>query len=156
MREDNPTILAGSQVSRPWRDVLTRFRLTLSAIGPRAEIPDVPFARVCIALLANVPTTLRTPTLAIREVRVHVWQIESAEMLRLSELGFALIRRFARLERVEVMVKMNRNYLEGVDMAGIALAVSEAMPKLQARGTLAVVEWDRTSFKMTGNKSGGY
>lgn len=119
-----------------------RLQLPVASTDAPAVIPDFPLARVCIALLAHVSATLRVLTLMVREVRTHV-QIESAETLGLSELDAVLAGRFERLERVEVMVEpMSWQYAHEVNMAEVRLAVSKVMPKLQAKGVLAVVEWD--------------
>lgn len=91
-------------------------------------------------MLANVPTTLRVFTLKVHGDATEYARGDSAERIGLRELDTALIERFERLERVEVMVFIDLQHRDGVsvDLQEYALAVSKAMPRLQAKGMLQV------------------
>lgn len=94
------------------------------------DIPRVPLADVCIALLANMPVTVRVLTIKFWGAHEPA-KIRSEKTLRLRALDAVLAERHAHLERVEVITYM------GVDCVE---ALTRAMPKLRRRGVLAVIQ----------------
>ncbi|KAL1946260.1 hypothetical protein VTO73DRAFT_15387 [Trametes versicolor] len=127
-----------------WRDLNLSSCTSVTTVMHRIHLysidAHVPLARVCIAVLANVPTSLRVFTLRVHGDATEYARGDSAERIGLRELDTALIERFERLERVEVMVFIDLQHRDGVslDLQEYALAVSKAMPRLQAKGMLQV------------------
>lgn len=120
---------------------LTSFTLEICvppARGPAGarDIPRIPLAEVCIAVLANIPATLRVLTVKLSGVREQA-QVKSAKTLGLRALDAALAERHTHLERVEVMLDGGLS----PSMLECSLALFKAMPKLRAKGVLAVVDW---------------
>lgn len=109
---------------------------------PPAEsthIPRVPLASVCIALLANMPATVRVLVLKLWGLDAN-WQVQlaNANRLGLRALDDALANgRHDHLERVEVMLDARHCAWREECEVG----VGEALPKLRAKGVLAVVDW---------------
>ncbi|EIW55335.1 uncharacterized protein TRAVEDRAFT_23044 [Trametes versicolor FP-101664 SS1] len=138
-REDDPEY---------WRTLNLQTCTSLQTLGldlsiPPAEsthTPRVPLARVCIALLANMPSTVRMLVLKLWGLDAANWQVQLAntDRLGLRALDDALAGgRHDHLERVEVM--LDARHCAWREECEVGLG--EAMPRLRARGVLAVVDW---------------
>lgn len=93
------------------------------------DILRVPLSDVCIALLANIPATVRVLTMKLWGTSKPA-ELKSAKTLWLRALDAALAERHAHLERVEVMV--DTYVVECLE------ALASAMPQLLTRGMLGV------------------
>ena len=99
-----------------------------STLAPIAH-SDVPPSAVCVAILANVPPTLRTLNLALFQASGPVC-IQS-EKLSLGLIDDALSeQRFPSLTKVKIVL------YDSVSMEESSEAVREMMPKCRQRGLL--------------------
>ncbi|OJT08414.1 hypothetical protein TRAPUB_702 [Trametes pubescens] len=134
-----------------WREVNLRSCTSLRTLSfelavPPADskhtphTPHVPLAWVCIALLADVPATLRVLTIKLLGLDAN-WktQIENVNTLGLETLDVALAERHDHLERVELMLMLDAQHCTYLEECSSALL--KAMPKLHAKGVLSVVDW---------------
>ncbi|KAJ8472487.1 hypothetical protein ONZ51_g8472 [Trametes cubensis] len=93
-------------------------------------LPPVPFTTVCIALLDQLPNTLRTVAFKIRSPDEAY--IYDANWLNLQELDEALVARFPSLEQVHVML---HGYIRWVECTRL---IRSAMAKCGQRGILSI------------------
>lgn len=96
------------------------------------DIPHVPLADVCIALLANIPATVQVLIIKLSGANERA-AVCSARTLGLGALDAALAERYGHLERVQVTLgTVTSTVVDCLD------AVTKAMPKLRTRGMLTV------------------
>ncbi|KAI0325887.1 hypothetical protein GY45DRAFT_174954 [Cubamyces sp. BRFM 1775] len=92
--------------------------------------PQVPYTTVCIALFAQLPSTLRIATLELRSPDEA--RILDAEWLNLRELDEALLAHFPSLEMVHMILHGQVRWVECTRL------IRNAMAKCRQRGVLYV------------------
>ena len=93
-------------------------------------LPPVPFTTVCVALLAQLPNTLRTVAFKIRSPDEAY--IYDANWLNLQELDKALITQFPSLEQVHLMLDGYIRWQECIRL------IRSAMAQCRQRGILSI------------------
>ncbi|KAI0654036.1 hypothetical protein C8Q70DRAFT_542399 [Cubamyces menziesii] len=112
--------------------------LPTSAFRSALQPPEMPLTTACIALIANLPSTLRTLELAL-------WYVDAARVndrkwLDLGELDEALLTHFSSLEKVKVVLCACGGWVECTQLA------LETMVKCRQRGILDVGPLDAIDY----------
>ncbi|KAI0323543.1 hypothetical protein GY45DRAFT_1332464 [Cubamyces sp. BRFM 1775] len=110
-----------------------RYLATIRRPPAPITLPDVPPSAVCIAILANVPPTLRTLTLAL-------FHVSGSVSIHSEKLGLGLIDNALSEERFPSLTKVNVVLYDSASIEESSEAVRELMSQCRQRGLLDVTK----------------